>query len=111
VAQLTRMPELTCPRCKRALEYHVTIEMLDPPVGKIDTAYCPACVLMFEHVQQTGTFYDSTAWPPVCRRCRQPVSLGGMVEGESGDAVYACREHADERWVWQRATGRWTRAE
>jgi uncharacterized protein YbaR (Trm112 family) len=109
MAQLTRLPTLVCPRCKGALDYQVTIDMLDPPVGKVDTVYCSTCVLMFEHVQQTGTFYESTLWPPVCRLCRQPVSFEGVVEGRAGEARFQCRDHPGERWTWSRGEGRWAR--
>jgi hypothetical protein len=84
--------------------------MLDPPVGKIDIGYCPACACLFEQVRNTGTAYESTSWPPACRQCHQPVSATEMIgTGEGHVFRYQCREHADERWEWQRALDRWTR--
>jgi hypothetical protein len=101
-------PVLKCPNCRGALEYHVTIEMLDPPIGKIDTGYCGPCGRLFECVRQTDTYYQSTAWPPLCRECRQPVAFAG-VAGNSDVARYECREHAREQWTWTRGDDRWTR--
>jgi hypothetical protein len=72
---MSAAPELSCPNCSKKLEYHVTIEMLDPPIGRVDTAYCVSCARMFECIRETATFYDSTLWPPVCRSCRQPVAF------------------------------------
>ena len=37
-------PSLKCPNCRGVLEYHVTIEMIDSRIGKIDTGYCAACM-------------------------------------------------------------------
>ena len=74
-------PALKCPHCRGVLEYQVTIEMLDPPIGKIDTGYCAACARLFECVRQTNTYYESTAWPPLCRECRQPVAFAGVAGG------------------------------
>jgi hypothetical protein len=105
-------PELTCPNCGRKLEYHATIEMTDPPIGKIDTAYCVLCARLFERIRETATFYDSTLWPPLCRVCRQPVVFASA----SGDpdeamAIFICHHHQTERWTWTGATERWTRVE
>ena len=104
---------LTCPQCRRALEYHVTIEMLDPPIGKIDTGYCVPCARLFERVRQTDTYYPSTSWPPLCRECRQPVSFAGTgVDPDGEDAArYHCREHQRERWTWSPSSDRWIRAD
>src|SRR5947209_16698303 len=109
-------PTLKCPNCGRALEYHVTIELLDPPIGKIDTGYCSPCARLFECVRQTATYYQSTAWPPLCRECRQPVSFAGVAgdPGSSGRdrvARYHCREHTREQWTWNQSTDRWTRVD
>jgi hypothetical protein len=112
------LPSLTCPRCRAALEYHVTIEMLSPAIGKLDTGYCVACARLFECIRETGTYYDSTLWPPVCRRCRQPVAYvrvdtAGLEVAATRDVerlVYECREHSDEQWTLTRGTDRWTRA-
>jgi len=107
---MSAAPELSCPNCGKKLEYHVTIEVLDPPIGKVDTAYCVACARMFECIRETATFYDSTLWPPVCRSCRQPVAFalpGG--DPDEGTAVFSCRHHPDERWAWTGATERWRR--
>jgi hypothetical protein len=82
--------------------------MLDPPIGKIDTGYCGPCGRLFECVRQTDTYYQSTAWPPLCRECRQPVTFAG-VAGNSDVARYECREHAREQWTWTRGDDRWTR--
>ena len=104
------VPSLKCPRCSATLEYHVTIEMLDTEVGKIDTGYCPKCAQLFEHVRETGTFYESTLWPPLCRSCRQPVAFFGVSVGDRAELVrYQCRDHASERWAWDGASDRWTR--
>jgi hypothetical protein len=103
------VPTVKCPRCRAASEYHATIEMLDPPVGKIDIGYCAACSCLFEQVRDTGTAYESTSWPPVCRKCRQPVSATEM-GGTDPDRVvrYQCREHV-ERWEHHVRADRWTR--
>jgi len=77
-------PVLKCPNCRGALEYHVTIEMLDPPIGKIDTGYCGPCGRLFECVRQTGTYYQSTAWPPLCRECRQLYDVYLKVRRRAG---------------------------
>ena len=104
------LPTVKCPRCRATAEYQITIEMLDPPVGKIDIGYCIACTCLFEHIRETGTDYESTSWPPVCRTCRQPVSFVD-VSGPESDQVarFQCRDHAQERWDWHRPTGSWTR--
>jgi hypothetical protein len=105
-------PNLACPNCSRTLEYHVTIEMADLPVGKIDTGYCTSCARLFERVRETGTFYDSTLWPPVCRSCRQPVSFA-LAREEAGEhfVLFACRDHPSEQWTWTRRTERWARSD
>jgi len=84
--------------------------MLDPPVGKIDIGYCAACSCLFEQVRDTATAYDSTSWPPVCRKCRQPVAPV-TIAGLAADQIvgYQCRDHADERWEWSRGIDRWRR--
>ena len=105
-------PTLICPSCKRTLEYHVTIEMLEPPVGKIDTGYCARCERMFECMRDNGTFYDSSLWPPLCRSCRQPVAFAGLSpeQADTPAAVFQCLVHSSERWTWTPATERWKRA-
>lgn len=110
-APMPELPSLACPACGGPLEYQVTIEMLDPPVGKIDTGYCAPCARLFECVRQTGTFYDSTLWPPLCRVCRQPVAFVGLGEGSQDEQTvrYQCRDHPDERWAWSRRSDQWTR--
>ncbi len=105
------IPSLNCPQCGRQIEYHVTIEMLDPPIGKIDTGYCAVCSRLFERIRQTGT-YEPTLWAPLCRLCRQPVVFAGVHPGDDGEVVqYECREHPQELWELTRATDRWTRRE
>ena len=108
---MAAMPTLRCPRCRAAAEYHVTIEMLDPPVGKIDIGYCAACSCLFEQVRETGTAYESTSWLPVCRSCRQPVSVTAAI-GTDADLIvhYQCREHPAERWECRRPD-RWVRVQ
>jgi hypothetical protein len=108
---MAAVPVHACPRCARTLEYHVTIEMLNPPVGKLDTGYCPTCARMFECIRETGTFFESTLWPPLCRDCRQPVALVSMgTDGDApGTALYQCRDHAREQWTWNRVDDRWSR--
>jgi len=104
------LPSVKCPRCRSAAEYQTTVEMLEPPVGKIDIGYCAGCTCLFEQVRQTGTAYESTSWPPVCRTCRQPVSFASVSGSESDQVVrYQCREHQDDRWDWHRAADTWTR--
>ena len=107
------IPTLTCPRCTQALEYHVTIELLNPPVGKVDTGYCIRCQRMFERIRETGTFYDTSLWPPLCRECRQPVTFAGLVsvDPEEQTVGFHCQNHTSERWLWDRHTERWTRAD
>lgn len=104
-------PALRCPRCRTDAEFQVTVEIPEPPVGKIDIAYCAGCACLFEHVRETGTDYDSTTWLPVCRTCRQPVAVV-RTEGADLDleARYRCREHAGEAWHYSRRAERWTRA-
>lgn len=102
------IPGLRCPSCSRDLEYHVTIEMINPPVGKIDTGYCSACARLFERVRDTGTYYESTAWPPLCRQCRQPVMFVGAAPDDA-TALYGCGAHPGEQWKWSRADERWSR--
>jgi hypothetical protein len=104
-------PTLTCPQCARPLEYHATIEMLNPPVGKVDTGYCGACRKLFERIRDTETYYDTTLWPPLCRACRQPVTFAGLVstEHEEEKVLFHCQTHPSEQWVWNRPTERWMR--
>jgi hypothetical protein len=85
--------------------------MLEPPIGKIDTGYCPACKLLFERVRQANAFYDTTRWPPLCRTCRQPVAFTSLWLGEDQQELllYTCRDHGSEQWMLTRATDRWTR--
>jgi hypothetical protein len=104
------LPTLSCPQCGADLEYQVTIEMLAPPVGKIDTGYCAACARLFERIRETGTFYDSTLWPPLCRVCRQPVAFARVGAGEEEGVVYECREHPREQWAWIPTADRWIRS-
>jgi hypothetical protein len=109
---MSATPNLACPNCGLKLEYHVTIEMVDPPVGKIDTGYCVSCAQMFERIRETATFYDSSLWPPLCRLCRQPVAFAESTGGaEDSSAVFRCRHHPSERWTWVSGTERWTRAD
>jgi hypothetical protein len=84
--------------------------MLDPPVGKIDIGYCAACSCLFEQVRETGTAYESTSWLPVCRICRQPVSVA-TISGPDVERIerYQCREHPPEQWECRRPDDRWTR--
>ena len=104
------LPSLLCPKCRRPLEYQATIEMLNPPVGKIDTGYCTACGRLFERIRETDTFYETTLWPPLCRICRQPVTFGAVLapEPEEERILFHCQVHSSERWVWDRPTERWT---
>src|SRR5262245_28698618 len=105
------LPTLTCPRCRRTADYQITVEMFDPPVGKIDIGYCPACTRLFEHIRTTATTYESTSWPPVCRTCRQPVSFVSARGPESAQTVrFACRDHRDEIWEWDAAADTWRRS-
>jgi hypothetical protein len=107
---MSAAPDLACPSCGRKLEYHVTIEMVDPPIGKVDTGYCTACARLFERIRETATFYDSTLWPPMCRQCRQPVAFARPGDpADEATAVFLCRHHPSERWTWTMATERWTR--
>lgn len=108
---MPELPQIVCPKCRGALEYHATIEMIDPPIGKIDTGYCPACARMFERIRETNTFYDSTLWPPLCRQCRQPVVFASLWSDEDQKEVlrYECREHPAERWALSRGTDHWSR--
>ena len=104
------IPALKCPTCKRDLEYHVTIEIVNPLVGKIDTGYCSACACLFERVRATGTYYETTAWPPLCRECRQPVVFARVKPDDpEGAAMYHCAVHQHEVWTWIRSSERWTR--
>src|SRR5260221_12863659 len=106
---MTSIPYFRCPTCDAELEYHVTIELLDPPVGKIDTGYCPRCAVLYERVQETGTFYDSTGWPPVCRTCRQPVTAiaSSVAQSDPEIVIYQCARHPEEKWICRGE--RWTR--
>jgi hypothetical protein len=107
---MTSIPAMTCPTCRRNLEYHVTIEMLNPPVGRIDTGYCSACARLIERVRDTDTFYETTAWPPLCRECRQPVTFAGVRPGApEGTALFQCPLHQREQWTWSRSEERWIR--
>jgi len=108
---MSEVPSLFCPRCRSPLEYHVTIELVDPPVGKIDTAYCSACKHLFERVRQVNAFYDTTRWPPLCRACRQPVAFVSLWLGDDQQEqlLYACPDHAAEQWMLTRKTDHWTR--
>lgn len=103
-------PTPVCPRCRKPAEYQATIEMIDPPVGKIDIGYCTLCACLFEQVRDTGTCYESTAWLPVCRTCRQPV-VATSITGSDEDFVvgYQCRDHPTERWQSSRQGERWVR--
>ena len=110
---MPELPSLICPKCRGALEYHVTIDMVDPPIGKVDTGYCPACRRLFERVRESNTFYDSTLWPPLCRKCRQPVAFVSLWLGEDQKELlmYECREHPTEQWMLARGTDHWQRTE
>jgi len=110
---MLELPSMLCPKCRGALEYHATIEMLNPPVGKIDTGYCPACAWLFERIRETNTFYDSTRWPPLCRDCRQPVAFTSFWIGDDQNELlrYECREHPSEAWILTRGTDHWTRVD
>jgi hypothetical protein len=93
-----------------AAEYQATIEMLDPPVGKIDIGFCAPCACLFELVRETGTAYESTSWLPVCRTCRQPVSATAISGSEPNQIVrYRCREHGEEQWECSFPGERWMR--
>jgi hypothetical protein len=103
------IPSLTCPGCGGQLEYQATLELLDPPVGKIDTGFCAVCGHLLERVRQTGT-YQPTLWLPLCRICRQPVAFARLDPGPPDEVVvFECRDHPHERWRWLRGTDRWTR--
>jgi len=109
---MSAAPVLACPNCGLKLEYHVTIEMVDPPIGKIDTGYCSACARLFERIRETATFYDSTLWPPLCRLCRQPVAFAAAAgSADQSNAVFMCRHHPSERWTWTGASECWTRVD
>ena len=105
------LPTLLCPTCGQALEYHMTIEMLDPPIGRIDTGYCVLCRRLFERVRESDTFYETSLWPPLCRTCRQPVTFAGLVstDPEEETVLFHCQVHTSEEWTWSRPTERWTR--
>src|SRR5438067_1764675 len=96
---LTAAPTLKCPHCGLALEYHVTIELLNPWVGKIDTGYCNNCQRLFERIRETNTFYETTQWPPLCRACRQPVTFEGLSADPDEEVLYHCRTHPSEQWL------------
>lgn len=103
-------PTPACPRCGKTAEYQATIEMIDPPVGKIDIGHCATCACLFEQVRDTGTRYESTAWLPVCRTCRQPVVATSITGSDEALAVgYQCRDHPTERWQSSRQGERWVR--
>lgn len=103
-------PTPRCPRCRRAAEHQTTVELLDPPIGKIDIAYCAECACLFEQIRETGTGYDFTTWLPICRTCKQPVAVT-VVEAAGIDltASYQCRDHENERWRYTRRGERWVR--
>ena len=104
------VPPLVCPTCARALEYQITLEMLDPPIGPIDTGYCASCSRIFERIRQTGA-YEMTMWAPVCRVCRQPVVFEAVDSANGQEIVrFQCRDHAGEQWAWTRGTDEWTRS-
>src|SRR5262245_46218295 len=103
------LPTVNCPRCRKKAEYQASIEMLDPPIGKIDIGHCAACACLFEQVRDTGTSYDSTAWPPVCRTCRQPVMFRELSADSDAPARFECRAPPADRWEWNRSTGDWKR--
>lgn len=105
-------PTPACPRCGKAAEYQATIELIDPPIGKIDIGYCAPCACLFEQVRETGTGYESTTWLPVCRMCRQPV-VATSLAGSDEDLVvlYRCRDHPTERWQSSRHSERWVRVD
>ena len=109
---MPELPSMSCPRCRSALEYHLTIELLNPPAGKVDTGYCGSCARLFERVRETNTFYESTLWPPLCRVCRQPVAFASLWSGDDQKDLlkYACRDHPDERWTLTIGTDHWSRA-
>ena len=86
----------------------MTIEMLEPPIGKIDTGYCPSCTQLFERIRQTSTYYPSTMWPPLCRECRQPVAARGL-DADGPDMIFSCLDHENERWTWSRTAAQWRR--
>lgn len=107
---MATLPALPCPRCAGASEYQTTIEVLDPPLGKIDVAFCADCCCLFEWLRESGTAYESTAWPPVCRICRQAVSVVGAVNtGDDLVVDYQCRDHGQEAWQSSRRGERWIR--
>jgi hypothetical protein len=110
---MSEVPALICPRCRGALEYQVTVEMLKPAIGKIDTGYCRACRRLFECVRQTNTFYDSTLWPPLCRVCRQPVAFASVSTDDAGRETlrYVCRDHPGEQWTLVCSDDHWFRHE
>lgn len=104
------LPTLACPRCRASAEYQTTVEILDPPVGKIDIGYCAACFCLFEFMRESATAYESTAWPPVCRQCRQPVVVASAVDtGDDLCVRYQCRDHPNEAWESTRRGERWSR--
>lgn len=104
------LPAPKCPRCRRVAEYQTTIEIIQPPIGRIDIAHCAECRCLFEEVRETGTTYDSTTWLPVCRICKQPVAVTAVeAAGTAFTASYQCREHAEERWRYVRDGERWDR--
>lgn len=104
------IPTVTCPRCRAAAEYHTTIEIVDPPVGKIDIGYCAACLCLFEFVRETSTAYESTAWLPVCRQCKQPVVVTSAIDtGDDLVVRYQCRDHNGEAWESANRGERWKR--
>jgi hypothetical protein len=111
VGVMAELPTLACPKCRGALEYHATIELVNTPIGKIDTGYCHACARLFERVRETNKYYDSTAWPPLCRSCRQPVTFTSLWADadQHEQLLYECRDHPAEQWMLTRGNNWWKR--
>jgi hypothetical protein len=117
---MATLPQVSCPRCRAAADYQVTVEIAEPPVGKIDIGYCGACARLFEYVREIATAYESTAWLPVCRHCKQPVTvvavthMGPVVDDDHDrndtQVDYVCRDHPAERWQHRRADDTWHRS-
>ena len=97
-------PILKCPRCRAAAEYQSTIEMLDPPVGKMNRILRRMHLPLRAHPRDRLAAYESTSWPPVCRTCRAPFAA---VRPESDRALPVPRSQR------RRGTGighdKWTR--
>jgi hypothetical protein len=111
---MATLPQVSCPRCRAANDYQVTVEIPEPPVGKIDIGYCGTCARLFEFVREIATAYESTAWLPVCRQCKQPVTVVAVgrigPEGNDTQVDYVCRDHPTERWQHRRADDTWHRS-